>query len=68
MPIIRSQVHPPSTAPDWQAFDEWQWKHVHDWRRYVGEDVRRIWDTFSDEQKEAIAKNAQEVANKEDWD
>lgn len=41
---------------------------VHDWRNYVGDAMQGIWHTFTDEQKAAIALNADELAGREDWD
>ena len=41
---------------------------VHDWRNYVPEDVKRMWRTFDDCQRDAIQAMAQEVADKEVWD
>lgn len=51
--------------PDWAEPDI---KYVHDWRAYIGADLRAMWSSFSDEQKYCIAKNAQLLANDEDWD
>lgn len=49
--------------PDWENAGR-----VHDWRNYIDDDLRAIWDTFSDAQKIAIAKSAQRQADNEEWD
>lgn len=49
--------------PDWN-----EGGRVHNWRNYVNEDLRFIWDTFSNTQKTIIGKNAQEAADREEWD
>jgi hypothetical protein len=41
---------------------------VHDWRNYISDDLRDIWDTFTDKQKEIIAKNADDQASNEHWE
>lgn len=49
--------------PKWDEYER-----VHGWRNYVNEELRRIWPTFSDEQKLAVARNARDIASQEDWD
>jgi hypothetical protein len=49
--------------PDWEAAGR-----VCDWRNYVNDRLRTIWDTFTLEQKQAIAENANEIALREEWD
>lgn len=49
--------------PNWSEHQK-----VHCWRNYVSSELQDMWQTFSDEQKIAIAKNAQEFADREDWD
>lgn len=41
---------------------------IHDWRNYVGENVRSIWSKLDMETRAAIALDAYERANDEDWD
>jgi hypothetical protein len=41
---------------------------VHDWRNYVGENTRIIWKTLTNEQRAAIALDANERASNEEWD
>jgi hypothetical protein len=50
-------------SPDWKAAGK-----VHDWRNYISDELKAIWDTFTDEQKRLIASNADDEANKEYWD
>ena len=41
---------------------------VHDWRNYISDELRGIWHTFTPEQRRAIANNAQDIADREEWD
>lgn len=41
---------------------------VHNWRNHVGDNVREIWETFTDEQKTAIAQDANTEASAEEWE
>lgn len=41
---------------------------VHDWRNYISKKLRTMWETFTDEQKQAIAENADDQAGIEEWD
>ena len=41
---------------------------VHNWRRYVTEEVRSIWGTFTPEQQAALYRQAEEMAGKEEWE
>ncbi|AEH03666.1 RecX-like filament modulator [Pseudomonas phage PhiPA3] len=49
--------------PDWEAGGR-----IHNWRRYAGQDLRLVWNTFSLDQKQAIYKTLDEVAGNEHWD
>lgn len=49
--------------PDWAR--EWR---VHNWRNYITDELKEMWDTFTDAQKLAIARMAEERASAEDWD
>lgn len=53
--------------PNWAEHDA-KLKHVHEWKSYIGEELRGMWGTFSDGQKKAIAANAQDIADREQWD
>lgn len=41
---------------------------IHDWRNYVGKRTRYIWDGLTDEERLAIAGDAEERAQAEEWD
>lgn len=41
---------------------------VHDWRNHVGEATQSIWGTLTDQQKAAIALDADERASREEWE
>lgn len=52
-------------------FENPQWDkpcRVHDWKNYISTRVMELWDTFSIEQKAAIASQADDQADKEQWD
>lgn len=50
-------------APQWEKAGR-----VHDWRNHVGEHTKKIWSTFTPEQKMAIALDADDLASAEYWD
>lgn len=55
----------------WPGVENPQWNkagRVHDWRNHVGERVQAIWETFTLEQKVALAEDADERASGEHWD
>ncbi len=49
--------------PDWDNIGR-----VHDWKNHIGEPVRELWESFSNEQKAAIAFGADDIAGQEEWD
>ena len=49
--------------PDWESGGK-----VHNWKTYINEDLRFIWDDFCKSERYFIAKNAQEIADQEHWD
>jgi hypothetical protein len=57
-----------------EVYGDWEnphWEHagrVRDWRNHVGEEIKDMWDTFSDTQKQAIQRHAEKLANEEEWD
>jgi hypothetical protein len=50
-------------VPDWGIHDK-----VHCWRNYISDEVRALWPEFSDAQKAALARQADEIASREEWD
>jgi len=53
--------------PNWEEFDRKQ-KAVHDWRSYVNEETRKLWDRLTLETRIILISNLQEVADQEHWD
>jgi len=51
------------TDPNWA-----EGGRVHNWRNHVGERAKALWHTFTDEQKAALAEDAEERAGYENWD
>lgn len=41
---------------------------AHDWRNHVSEEVQQMWHTFTDAQKQALARAAEELADREEWE
>jgi hypothetical protein len=41
---------------------------VHDWRNYISDELAEMWGTFTDRQKVAIGRSADETARREEWD
>jgi len=56
------------TPKDWEN-PKWEdAERVHEWKNYVSAEVRGMWDTFTPEQKQALARSAEECASREEWD
>ena len=56
------------TPPDWAAPDWGNAGRVHEWKNYVSEEVQAMWDTFTDDQKQALARQSEDNASNEEWD
>jgi hypothetical protein len=41
---------------------------VHDWRNHVSDEIMEMWDTFTPEQRAALARQAQKLASAEEWE
>lgn len=54
-------------SPDWEDFSK-QLIHVHEWKRYMSDPLREIWDTLTRVQKAVISSRLQEIADNEEWD
>ena len=52
--------------PEWD-YDWWE-NRVHDWRNYISKEVRQMWQSFTPEQRAALARQADEQAGQEEWD
>jgi hypothetical protein len=53
---------------DWNAPIWKDARKVHEWKNYISEEMRALWGTFTDAQKQAIAQNAKRIASQEHWD
>jgi len=53
--------------PNWKEFDR-QWKHIHDWRTYITDEVRTNWDKIPLIGRCAIISCCKETAGNENWD
>lgn len=56
------------TPSDWLAPDFVNRGRVHEWKNYISEEVQEMWSTFTDVQKQALARQAEELAHWEEWD
>lgn len=50
-------------SPDWQNAGK-----THDWRNHVSAEVRAAWDSFTTEQREALFRQAVDLADCEQWE
>jgi len=49
--------------PDWENT-----QMCHDWKNHVPEDVRVIWNGFTESQKMALSLWARNLADQEEWE
>lgn len=54
--------------PEWEKYDNHFGKHVHDWRTYVSDEVRKIWNELPLIAKCAVISVCEEMADNEQWD
>ena len=55
-------------CPDWKNPDWSMGGRVHNWHNYASEEMQRMWNTFTDEQKQIIALTLNEIADNEVWE
>ena len=55
------------TAADWAAPAWDRHERIHCWRNYISAEVRAMWHTFTPEQQQALARQAQAQADEEEW-
>lgn len=55
-------------CPDWQDPQWRQGGKVHNWHNYASEEMKRMWNTFTDEQKQVVALTLNEIADNEHWE
>jgi hypothetical protein len=48
--------------PDWSDKNR-----VHNWKNYISDEMKAMWNSFTDAQKIAIGKNAEGTAGEENW-
>lgn len=56
------------TPTDWETPDWASAVRVHEWKNYISEKLQAMWESFTPEQKQAIAESADDVASREDWE
>ena len=52
--------------PEWASFDADR-KHVHDWRTYVTDEVRKQWEAIPVLGRCAVIDCCQDAADREHW-
>ncbi len=62
VPIVHQQALSPEPFKEFDGF------MPHEWRNYVDGDLRDMWNSFTEQQKIAIADNAQRIADQEERD
>lgn len=56
------------TPIDWNE-PEWEnARKCHDWKNHVTAEVQSMWATFTEAQQVALARQAQDAADSEEWD
>ncbi len=64
MPVeLYSHLREQALNPQWDKATK-----VHDWRNHVSENVKALWETFTEEQKYALVEQADDQASNEHWD
>lgn len=53
---------------DWEAPDWGNKGRAHDWKNYISPELEAMWESFTPEQKMAIANSADYPASREEWD
>ena len=41
---------------------------AHEWKNYISDEVRGMWQEFTDKQQASLARQAEENAGRESWD
>lgn len=58
----------PRLPSDW-AWPKWNEEdRVHNWRNYVTDDLKEIWETFGENLQKMLACHFEVLASNEDWD
>ena len=47
---------------------QWSLDRVHNWHNYISDTVKGMWATFTEEQRKALAAQAEYDASEEEWD
>ena len=54
-------------CPNWDDYNK-EYKHVHDWRRYMNGALRVHWPHMTLISRAVVAVALQDTADKEEWD
>lgn len=68
-PFMDSQAVASEGTPKNFLNPEWaEGGRVHNWHNYISEEVQAMWPSFSQEQRAALARQAEAQADNEEWD
>lgn len=56
------------TPHDWNNPNWAKLSKTHEWKKYISEEVQQMWDSFTDVQKQALARQAESQAENEEWE
>ena len=58
-----------STTPKDYAIPRWEEAgKVHEWKNYISDEVRTMWPDLTDVQRAALAQQAEDRADCEEWE
>jgi hypothetical protein len=69
-PTIKEGTPSDWADPDWnfnKGADRYH-SHPHEWKKYVSNEFQEMWPMLSPGIKQALARQAQEIAANEDWE
>lgn len=50
-------------TPKWEEAGK-----IHEWKNYINDEVRTMWPEFTDAQRAALVRQAEYMADCEEWD
>ena len=54
------------TPKDWKS-PKWEREQLLEWTNHISKEIREMWDTFTDVQKQALARSAYRATHCEEW-
>ncbi len=53
--------------PNWEEFES-TFKHIHDWKSYVSDELKKHWCNIDEKSKAIFASCLQDIADREHWE